>query len=94
MFKLDSISPCPPLLSFGPHTNFISICRNCETFTTMDCDRFHKLNFTVALGEVGGGGGAAPPHHLLIVTVPSTSIRVCLSASANSPMIILISTVY
>lgn len=34
---------------FGPHMSFISICRNCETFTTMDCDRFHKLNFTVAL---------------------------------------------
>lgn len=50
IFKLDSISPCPPLLSFGPHMSFISICRNCETFTTMDCDRFHKPNFTVALG--------------------------------------------
>ena len=50
IFKLDSISLCPPLRSFGPHMSFISICRNCETFTTMDCDRFHKLNFTVALG--------------------------------------------
>lgn len=50
IFKLGSISPCPPLLGFGPHMSFISICRNCETFTTMDCDRFHKLNFTVAPG--------------------------------------------
>lgn len=78
IFKLDSISPCPPLLSFGPHMSFISICRNCETFTTMDCDRFHNLNFTVALG----GRGSA--HHLLIATVPGTSIRGCLSAIAQS----------
>lgn len=87
IFKLDSISPCPPLLCFGPHMSFISICRNCETFTTMDCDRFHKLNFTVALG---GGRGSA--HHLLILTVPDTSIRGCLSAIANSPITILLST--
>lgn len=74
IFKLDTISPCPPLLGFGPHMSFISICRNCETFTTMDCDRFHKLNFTVALG-----GEEAVAHHLLIVTVPDTSIRGCLT---------------
>lgn len=80
IFKLDSISPNPPLLNFGPHMRFISICRNCETFTTMDCDRFHKLNFTVAFG----GGGSA--HHLLMVTIPDTSIRGCLSAIANSPV--------
>lgn len=55
-FKLDSASLCPASLSFGPHMSFISICRNCETFTTTDCDRFHKLDFffiTVALGGKG-----------------------------------------
>lgn len=31
-------------------------------------------------------------HHLLIVTVPGTSIRGCLSAIANSPMTVLVST--
>lgn len=86
IFKLDSISPYPSLLGFGPHMSFISICRNRETFTTMDCDRFHNLSFTVALG----GRGSA--YHLLIVTVPGT-IRHCLSAIAFSPLRIIVSTV-
>lgn len=89
IFKLDSISPCPPLLGFGPHMTFISICRNCETFSTMDCDRIHKLSFTVALG---GGGGRGSAYHLLIMTVPGTSIIGCLSAIANSPMRTMVST--
>ena len=60
IFKLDSISLHSPLLSFGPHMSFISVCRNCETFTTMDSDRFHELNFTVALGGGRGGGQCSP----------------------------------
>lgn len=38
IFKLDSIILWPPPLGFGPHMSFTGICRNCETFNTMDCD--------------------------------------------------------
>lgn len=71
-----SLAACP-LLVFGSHMSFISIFRDCETFATTECDRFHKLSFTVAQG----GRGSA--YHLLIVTVPGTSIRGWLSAIAQ-----------
>lgn len=79
VFKLDSIYARS---NSGPHMSSISICRNCETFTTMDCDRFHKLSFSVALG----GGRVGSTHHLLIVTVPNTFISSWLSAVTNSPL--------
>lgn len=87
IFKLGFISHCPPLLGFGPHMRTVSICPKCETFAIMDCGRFYRLSFTVALR---GRGSAS---HLLTVTVPATSIMGCLSVTVNSLMDIVASTV-
>lgn len=74
--KLD---PIVTLLNSGPHMRSISICRNCETFTTMNCDRFHKLSFSVARG-----GSQYSPS--VDCECTNTSIRSWLSAVINSPL--------
>lgn len=59
----------------------------------MDCDSFHRRSFTVALGGGGVGGRRGSASHLLTVTVPGTSMTGCLSATINSLMAIVASTV-
>lgn len=49
-------------------------------------------DFTSSILLLPWGGGRGSAHHLLILTVPDTSIRGCLSAIANSPITILLST--
>lgn len=86
IFKLGSISPCPPCSVLDltwASLAFAGTVRHLPPWIVTD--------FTSSILLLPWGGGAVL-RHLLIVTVPGTSIRSILSAVDDSPATVLVCT--